>query len=300
LLIFAGDRVEPEPYNRLLFEQRQLLPLKIAGVANAPAEKPWAPDRGSAGELPFARFRKESAYASIDRVEVRRALALEEPGGEDVRVLLRYRDGRPAVASRRAAGQGEVMLFTTAVHDDRWSTWFLSPAFVPFVQVAVGHLLEGRSGMLNRTAGEPLTWQVAKADAARSHDLVRPDGSRVRLGYAESVAGRPLLTAGDTARAGVYRVVPADGRPAAEGDAEGVPFAVTPDPREGENLEVFTAAQVDELLGFRAVHLSAGDDGAVFSGAERLNREWTEWLLVALLVLVLGESVLAWLCGRAW
>ena len=105
-----------------------------------------------------------------------------------------------------------------------------------------------------------------------------------------------MLTATDTVRAGLYRVVPASQEVS---DATPV-FAVTSDIRETEDLEMLTPAQIDEQLGFAAFHLTASDDGGVFSGAERLKREWTVWLLAALLLLVLGEMAFAWYCGRAW
>jgi hypothetical protein len=123
------------------------------------------------------------------------------------------------------------------------------------------------------------------------------------------------VTALDTARAGVYRIVPADADstpepsvPQAEGVEEsrqeprlvGVPFAVVPDLRESEDLSSFTDAQIDERLDFQPVHLLAGDDPAVFSGGERLNREWTVWLLAVLLAFTFVELLWAWVCGRAW
>src|SRR5262249_58974715 len=114
--------------------------------------------------------------------------------------------------------------------------------------------------------------------------LVRPDGKRVRLGLPEVVEGRPLLTAAGTSHAGIYRLLPADeapatdatrpGEPTAEGESPGVPFAVVPDLRESEDLTSLTDGQLDERLEFKPVHLLAGDDPDVFSGADRLNREW--------------------------
>src|SRR5262245_3195152 len=101
LVLFAGNRVEPEPYNRLLFEQLSLLPYRIAKVEKAPAGKPWTLDRASAEELPYRRFREEQGYAGIDRVEVRQALALDTKSAEEARVLLRYSNGAPAIASRK-------------------------------------------------------------------------------------------------------------------------------------------------------------------------------------------------------
>jgi hypothetical protein len=316
LLIFAGDRADPESYNRLLHEQYRLLPAKVARIVDAPADKPWTLDRQSAESHPFAKFREEEGYAGIDRVEVRRALELEQQAErlgtlDETRVLLRYSNGGAAIAGRKRPGEGEVLLFTTSVHDTRWTDWFITPAFVPFVQVSLNYLLQGQPQAHNRIAGEPLHWQTAKAGTANAYDVVRPDGEHVRLGYPETVAGRPLVTAEDTPRAGVYRIVRADRPLQASGEEpasdaktseepDGVPFAVTADVRDGEQLQPASAAEIDGQLGFKPVHLTAGDEGGLFGSAERMKNEWTMWLLAALFVLVLGETVLAWFCGRAW
>lgn len=320
LMIFAGNHVDAEAYNRLLFEQHRLLPMKITGIASAPTDKPLTMDRQSAVAYPFLRFRQEG-FTSIDKVEVRKALDLEEPkttdgsAGDEVRVLLRFNNGRPAIVSKKRAGEGEVMLFTTSVNDPNWTDWFIGLPFVPFVQVSVNYLLEGQPQVYNRVAGEPLRWQPPRTAGAAVFDLVRPDGGRVRLGYPDVVESRPVVTASDTPRAGIYRLTRADGVSIAAGDTEegaikvdsaadkepeGVPFAVVPDLRDTEDLTAFTPAQLDERLGFKAIHMMAGGEGNIFSGAERLKREWTIWLLAGLLLLTLGEPVLAWACGKAW
>jgi hypothetical protein len=314
LMIFAGDRVEAESYNRMLFEQYRLLPLKIAHVADAPADKPWTLDRQSAEAHPFAKFREEEGYAGVDRVEVRRIVELEKPPDatgslDETRVLLRYSSGAAAIASRKRPGEGEVMLFTTSVSDPRWTDWFITPAFVPFVQVSLNYLLQGQPQEHNRVAGEPLHWQAPKAGTGRAYDVVRPDGEHARLGYAETVAGRPLITVADTEQAGVYHIAPAKHPLQPSDDAadektteepEGVPFAVAPDVRDSEQLQPTSAEDIDRQLGFKAVHWMAGDEGGLFGSAERMKNEWTMWLLAGLFVLVLGETVLAWFCGRAW
>ena len=43
-----------------------------------------------------------------------------------------------------------------------------------------------------------------------------------------------------------------------------------------KNLDVATDFYRN-TLGLKPVHLVAGEDGTVFSGAERLKREWTVW-----------------------
>jgi hypothetical protein len=303
LMIFPGDRVEPESYNRVLFDQLRLLPYRIAKMESQPVDRPWLLDRASAASGPFARFREEAGYASIDRIETRRRLALAPPRNdeaqqltEESRVLLRYRDGQIAVAARKRPGQGEVLLWTTSVNDSAWSDLFIAPAFVPLLQVSLHHLLEGHPGQLNRVAGEVIEWQVPRGDAEQAHDLVGPDGSRRRLGFPVSVKGRPLLSVTDVRTAGLYRIVPA-GR---EVDPAAPLIAVGPDTRETEDLQTLSGEQIDQRLGISARHVIAGNDGTVFSAAERLRSEWTGWLLLVLLVLVLAEMALAWWCGRSW
>ena len=78
----------------------------------------------------------------------------------------------------------------------------------------------------------------------------------------------------------------------------GIPFAVTPDLRESENLESLTDEQIDAKLGFQVVHAVAGNDPAQFTGLDRTNREWTIWVLMLVLAVAVGEALLAWYCGR--
>lgn len=297
LLVFPGDRVEAEPYNRLLYEQMRLLPYRIGKAETAAKDKPWLIDRKTAAG-PFLRCREEPGYAPLDRVEVRRLLVLEPTKEDEVesRVYLRQRDGTAAVAGRRRPGQGEVMLFTSSVSDVESADWMLRPVFLPLVQMALGHLFECRPETLNRTAGERLEWQVGKADEGTNFDLVRPDGTRERLGYPASAGGRSLLTSSELTRAGLYRLTAAG----KEAEQEGPLFAVSPDVRDTEDMATLSEAKIDETIGFGVRHATAADDGGTFSGAEGARSEMTVWVLLALLAFVACEMALAWWCGRAW
>jgi hypothetical protein len=306
LMIFAGDRVTADPYNRLLYQQEKLLPLKPTGLGHGPVHL----DRNSAGSTFFSLFRTDDYYKGLNAVEVRSRLVGEEPakGDEAAQVVLRYADGRPAIATRRVES-GEVMLVTTSA-DVAWSDWPIAKGmYVPLVDLALNHLLHAGTQSHNQTAGQPLHYHPPERQAGRSFAVVQPDGSRVRLGLPETAGGRPVVTAAETARAGVYRIQLADERKEEQTSAsvasdrrerDGVPFAVVPDPRESEDLEALSDAQIDGRLGFRSVHLTAGGDLSAVADTERLNREWTIWVLAAVLGLVLVETGLAWLCGRAW
>jgi hypothetical protein len=308
LMIIAGPRTDIAAHNKVLFERMRLLPYPMERLADSPKDRGWRLDRTTAEQQPFVRFRDEKGYAGVGKIEARRLVQLKEEGGgpqlaEESRVLMRYVNGMPAIASRKRPGQGEVMLFTTAMHETArdekevdWSNWHLSLGMVPFVQVAVNHLVEGRPGEVNRVAGQSLVYQVPRGEEETTFDLIGPDGERKRLPVPVSSQGRYLVTATDTPRAGLYTIVGAGREP-----EKGSPlFAVTPLLSETEDLTAMGPAEVDRTIGAGAIHLTADNDGAEFSGAERLKREWTTWLLVALLVLLLGEMALAWYCGRAW
>jgi hypothetical protein len=305
LMIFGGDHVAPEAYNAVLYQQQGLLPLPLRGRTVVPVEEAFKLDRTSAAGSPFLqRLREDKFYEAVNDMPVWGTLNVEEnPTDQAARVLLRYSTGRPALVTRRVGG-GEVLLVTTSA-DLAWTVWPLYKGmYPPLIRQLVIHLLQGQAQVHNRVAGEPLQWQPPESDTGRAFAVIRPDHKRVRLGIPEVFEGRPLVTDPETPTAGVYYLLPADssaekGEPA-DGEAAGVPFAVVPDLRESEDLAALSDEQVNERLDFKPVHLLAGDEPGVFSGGERLNREWTIWLLAGLLALTFVETLWAWVCGRAW
>jgi hypothetical protein len=339
LIIFGGDNVQPDAYNRVLGHGKGqgLLPATLKGVHEAPAREPLLINRRS-GLLPgLVRFQDDNYKQVSELVRVWKTLEVEEPApqapakaanqekadpaakSEAARVILRYNDGKPAVVSRRV-GAGEVVFIATNPNlgwkadsvDPTWTNLpLLSPMYVPLLDTIVNHLLQGQTQSQNSVAGEPLLWHVPEKDAGRHFQLVPPRGEKVRLGLPEMVQGRPALALSDLTQAGVYRIFAAR-PPASPGseDAEaekktdnqdpGLPLAVVPDLRESANLEALTEQQLDERLGFKAFHVIAGADPSSYSGVERAHLEWTPWVLAAVLVVAVGEALLAWLCGRAW
>lgn len=289
LLIFGGPRVTIDLYNRSFFEEQGILPFKLL----PPETGAIHPDPASVEAVSFLAAFREEPLNRIAATNVQQWLGVEERESKESRVVLRYGNGKPAVATR-SVGSGEVVLVTTSA-DPRWSDWPLRHTYLPFAQVALSRLLEGPTAAHNRTAGEPLLWRPAAADGDKVFVAIDPDGRRSRLGVPSMIEGQPLVTATSTARPGVH-VLHKEKDP----DAPGILFAVTPDLRESEDLEAFSDAQIDERLGFSPHHITAGDDPAVFAGTERLKREWTLWVLMAVLLIVAFETVLAWYCGRGW
>jgi hypothetical protein len=143
-----------------------------------------------------------------------------------------------------------------------------------------------RSGAsLNRVAGETLRW--TPPDPNRDYFVINPDGERQPL---SKLREEKII---DTSKAGVYQILSGN-------DQVLERFAVTPDLRESESLDSISDEQIDDQLGFKPIHLNTGFDGSSFTGTERSRKEWTIWLLTALLIFAVGESLWALVCGRAW
>ncbi len=334
LIVYAGDNVAPDAYNRILDKKYGLLPLPIKGVAQNPFQNPLKLNPGSAGIPAFWMFRDDDYYKGLKDVEIYKSLDLEEPEKTDAKkdvpvaasepsdkkhdpqtIAFRFSNGKPAVVSRLVGG-GEVLFVATAADkgwkrdsgEPTWTDWPIHREFIPFVHIMIGHLLKGQTQTSNVVAGEKLDWQP-NLKVERAYTLVTPTGSNVRLGLPEKKNNRSVVTVAELPLAGIYRMVatlPPQARldePAGTAEPDktaGVPIAVVPDLRESEDLTTLSDEEIDQRLGFRPTHITAGVETSAQGADERLNREWTTWLLAAVLLLAVAESLLAYLCGRAW
>jgi len=313
LLIFAGPHVEPEAYNQVLEEKYGLLPLHLGKSITMQGKMQLNPDVGSADSYSFLGAFRDAPLNKLGLVDVRQALDGGPLSSTAGRIDLCYTNGKPALASR-TVGRGQVLLCTTT-SDPRWTDLPLWPVYLPLVHSAVGHLLQGNVLAQNRVVGQPFTWSPPFRDETRSHRLTTPLGEEVDLGFPRQEEGHAFLTVADTSRAGIYRirpVVPGERdepitRPEPEHPkdmADGV-FAVNADLRETEDLGTLNDRELDDQAGIPLFHLTAGqaEPGGALDlgvGSNRLNREWTAWLLGLVLALVVCETALAWFCGRSW
>jgi len=271
------------------------------------AEPPRADAKGEPGATGEAR-NKPKATPAADVPGAPKSTRDEE--GQKTHVVFRYDNGKPAVLTRKIDG-GEVMLVTTAASlnpvegnpEQIWTIWpILLNVYVPFIDISVSHLLHGQTQTYNLIAGKTLQWYPRDKEV-RAYKLINPEGKEERLGIPEKMQNREIVTATNLPLAGIYKMASSPLRASSEKtepnkDAE--PLAVVPDLLESDNLDSLMPEAIDKRLTFQPRHVTAGDDPSTFFGDERFNREWTMWLLVAVLALVLGESALAWWCGKSW
>ena len=296
LVIGCGDLVDEERYNKVFGSGGLgLLPFDLGDVSATAAEYPYAPAPESVEETSFlGAFR--SKYAAVFRTPaITRMFRLNEtgPGSTGGRVVARVNNGLPLVATR-SVGDGEVILITTAL-DARWGDLpTKGDAFVPMTTYTLLYLTGRKVPGGNRTAGDVLSW--TPTDSNRSFNLIKPDGSRVRLGPATAQPGQKLaVTTTDTAKAGVY-IILGEG----ESESRGAAFAVNPDLRESQNLDVALDSDIEGYLGFTPTVISAGAGTEEAVGQQRIAKEYTEYFLLLLFVLLLLEAGWAWYCGKAF
>ncbi|MDY3554620.1 BatA domain-containing protein [Gemmata sp. JC717] len=309
LVIGAGPLVNPGDYNRVLGRAGAgLLPVPLGpDLPAATAEAPFRPAAESIDDRDDV-FGKVKPYADwIDRATFTRMLHLDDtaPDAAGGRVRVRTTDNRPLVASR-VVGDGEVLFFAAPL-DESWGSRLMADGqfAVPLTTYIVSHLTGRKVPGGARTAGDTLTW--APPVVAPGYELIKPrprtgkgdDGrnrQRVKLGGAKAGAGaRPVVSTADSLVAGEYAIVPVGGT-----EADGATFAVNPDLRETDNLEPVSDSELEKMLGYRPTVIQAGAGTETAIRERRTHGEWTEWVLLALLLLLMGEATWAWFCGRAW
>jgi hypothetical protein len=314
LVIGSGDAVDGAAYNRVLgADGAGLLPLPLGGVRNTTEASPFVPAPETISSPcaldPPDEQQRGALYNGFRRVTLTRMLDLQEtgPGAAGGRVLMRTADAKPLIASR-PVGAGEVVFFATSL-DESWGRLMSDGQLAgPMNMYLLANLVARKLPGGTRTAGDTLTWSPPKPEAGFELIKPRPPADRpgektrprVKLGEARDVDGRLTVSTSDTALAGEYALVPAGAPdPVGLADETGVSFVVNPDLRETKDLSVLADGEVEKALGFRPTIIAAGAGTESAVRDRRTRGEWTEYVLLALFVLLVGEAAWACFCGKA-
>ncbi|MCZ6794671.1 MAG: BatA domain-containing protein [Planctomycetota bacterium] len=308
LLVFLGDNVRTEFYNEHLYEQdgEGLLPLRLGdrrGDRSAPVHLQFI-----APTHPVVRYfeeHKKGSYLKSGIVSFFYYIQVSSPEpASAVRVLARYNDldGSPAIFDA-PFGRGRVMWVTTTA-DKEWTDLPVWQDFVVLVYESISYLMGFSARSLNLRVGDPFLRFYASEDFAPEVLLTVPARDRQDL-VGSRVVRRAMLPDGkrmklsydDTRAPGLYRLDLK--RPnTARGDSVEY-FAVNVDTGESD-LKRITAAEFREHFGVEPVPFDASERFRDIAKQKDLlrGREYWRWLLGALLVLLLGETVLAQFFGR--
>lgn len=288
LIIFPGDQISPDNYNRLLYaDGESLLPARVGErVTTSSDEDVFTFDARGFGH-PLVRAFRGNPGAGLESTMTVSYLRLE-PGSSST-VALWFSDGSPAIVER-SFGTGRVVLCGTSV-DARWGTWAVwAPGFVPMMHETVQFANSGTWKNRQLTVGRPLlaTWPARAYDMQVS--LRRPGEDPIPLRTLER-DHTTVVSYESTERAGIYELVL--GAPLNRREF----YAVNVDTAESDlttvssrdlQSELFsdvgvTVRQANEPAPIRAAQL----EQAGFSATARILK-WT------VLVILLIESLLAW------
>ena len=295
VVVFGGDQVSSENYDRLLFaDGAGILPAAVGETVGDPGKKDAAFRFDPMGfrHPILAGFRNQAdpVVAGLTQTRVWTHHKLMLPKDSAARVALGFDDGDPAVIE---AARDKGRVFQLAVPaDSAWSNWPAHRSYPPVMRDLVMAAAAGRRSDRTVRVGRPLdqTFPGAAADA----DVVveTPGGSGVAAKLkADGALAR--LHFEQTDAAGTYRVkvgppVPSEST-----------FAATPDPAESDPAKLDRAGLTERLPGLTFVLLEDGrglpHDAASVARRGELHRP----LLYGVLAMLLIESFAAWRFGRA-
>lgn len=266
LLLVPGARADLDAWNDLL----GTLGVGMMGQEDAaPAGAAWRLLRAVAGHAILDGF---PSRPGEPLTQARFTIVPSARPAEGARALLRYDDRHAAMIEA-----GRVLLLATPLDPAR-SDFALSGAFLPLVHQAARVLARGTAAP-SLTPGD--SWSAPASASWRVEDET---GRDIAL-HVETTGGAARAVSEPLLRTGLYR--------AFAGGRLRTSFAVNPDPREGDLVALPDNVLTDAFPRGRARLVRAGDDLAARIRQARFGRElWPEFLMAALLLLV-AETVLA-------
>jgi len=252
LVIFPGDQVDPENYNRQLFQDGTgLLPAQL----DVPSDEPVAGLLLEENSPSAVDALRQLSPAVLERIKVNKRYQLRIAADEDaaVRILARWNDAASSPALiEKTVGRGRVLLWTTTA-DKSWSDWPTEPSYVLAMRETAKAVARTTSGAHELTAGEVLRCPVSPERRIQSPTLELPGGDEPRPLTIEAVGAQPAAGEGlespesrgqylvwtETGKAGLYRLNWQESPGGAASDL----FAVNPDGRESDLARI----PLDEL-----------------------------------------------------
>jgi hypothetical protein len=258
---------------------------------------------------PIFRILAGKRNSFISTVVVERYLAVADgwkpPPESSTRVIARLRDGAPLAVECRF-GEGRVVaVLTTAAPD--WNNWARNPSFPPAMVDLQAYLSQRSVTDVSRRVGSRLELELDQEEYDKQVHFTAPDDALTK----------PAPEAGASSAAGtgnIYEATPTkQGTLAvsfAQTDLSGIyeakltrndgtdeirSYALNVDAEEG-NLKALSGAQLAERL--NDVDYEYEQAGVFqYTLTELAGYDVSEWLLYLLIVMLIGEQILAWSCS---
>jgi hypothetical protein len=294
LVVFTGDRTVAEGWNsRLATPERMLLPASIGAAVGDANRKTGAflidPLSYRHPLVTDYEGAVPAVQSGLTQVATWQYHKLIRPTDSDARSALAFDTGDPAVIEAER-GRGRVFLVATSA-DSQWSTWPIHPSY-PVVMGEMALLAaSGRTGEKNLTVGQPIDQAYPTGAGSAPVTLRSPERGVREMALRPAVDGS-YLSLPPQEISGVYEAE--IGPPVSRRDK----FAVNVPVVESDPTRIDPAALSDAVPGFSPVIIQSADE--LSRAAEEVARrgEIHRPLLLAVLALILLETLMAWWMGR--
>jgi hypothetical protein len=290
LILFMGDRVEPQSYNDALAGPAGLLPAPLDRTRDVEPHDSEAGFRIRSLAADHPLFHAVAGHVETDAVRVRRFMAVR-PGEESSAASLVELDAGPLLMER-TLGAGAVLLCTTAADLD-WANLAARSFFVPVLHQMVRYASGAARRQDSVRVGMPYVLELPPE--AGTVDVVFCGPSQGEPGALEQPlaavtsrleGGRNRAEFTLTRSPGVYRAVHSVGNPPGAHL-----FAVNVDPRESDTRRA-EPEDVAAMLGAARVHvLRRPGELAQFVRRTREGLPLWDYLFALALLAALAEGV---------
>ncbi|MFI5459266.1 MAG: BatA domain-containing protein [Isosphaerales bacterium] len=294
VVVFGGDQVVAENYNRLLYaDGNGLLPAKIG------------PSMGDASKKEAGFFFNPLGYrhpivseyqgeeapvtAGLTQALSWQYHKLVLPPDTEAEVALRFDSGDAAVVEAQRHGGTVVLVATSA--DTGWTTWPIHKSYLPVMQKIVLRASAGKLSELNIRVGQPFDRSFPAAGAGAAVTVVTPKGQPVATKL-QPAGGVSRFHFEQTDLSGRYQV--RIGPPLALESS----FAANTDPAESDLTKLDRTALTEILPGWNFQYMTSSRELTADASAVGRRGELHRSLLYGLLLMLLVESILAWKFGH--
>jgi hypothetical protein len=291
LAIFVSEKTNARYANEHLYKNGQgIFPVPLAAPYDLIADRlEQAPDLDVSIEHPVFRIFESLRADDLEQVKIWKYFAPAKDWKPDpnstTKVIAKLRNGAP-LAVEKTLGRGRIVMFMTTAAPI-WNNWCRNPAFVVTVLELQSYLSGPRWAKPTRDVGQPIHETLDPTRYAEPYRLVLPDLEETK-GRATIQEKSLLVEWDETGKAGIYslHLAARDGRP----EVRSFTYNVNPD--EG-NLALVGAEKLQARV--TAPKTAIVKTGGLSAGAGDATRSSvSEFLLYALIFLLIGEQVLAY------
>jgi len=294
LVMFLGPRSRSKFANEQLYRQGEgVFPCPLHGPADLLVDRlERAPDVEPGDHFIFRVFadRRNNFAAAI---VVKRYFAVPSDWQPDedsgVQVIARLRNGAPLALEKRF-GRGRVVVFLTSAAPT-WNNWARQPSFAVTMLDLAAWLLGGKAVQRSGQVGSPLEVALDSVAYQREVRFLPPadqDAATATVQAQPTPEGLLRARFDQTDAPGVYRAE----LTRMDGSTETRHYALNVDPGEGDLAHLGAGELAERLKGVKYRYLRAGS--FEYESGETAGRDLSEAILYGLIVLLVGEQLLAY------